>query len=113
MSVQECQYLLNALLDQTYNQNKPGANVYRGQWTMILHHPGVQASLHASYDGPGDAFYKFLQIHGRPAVKTVLQRLARQGAGFQETYQTGRDTFTFTFTAENSLEAVDDFFDSE
>lgn len=99
MSVQECQYLLNALLGKTYDQHNPGVDVYRGQWTMILCHPGVQAYLHANYDGPGDAFSKFLQICGVRPVETILQRLAQQGAGFQETYRMGHDTFTFTFTA--------------
>ncbi|TVY61663.1 hypothetical protein Focb16_v012920 [Fusarium oxysporum f. sp. cubense] len=87
--------------------------VLRGEWTLILHFPGIRASLHASYDSPDNVRDKFLQIHGKPGLRDVLNQLAQYGAGQQMSYQTGRDLFTFTVTAENSLEAVDDWFDSD
>ncbi|EXA30471.1 hypothetical protein FOVG_18169 [Fusarium oxysporum f. sp. pisi HDV247] len=62
---------------------------------------------------PDNVRDKFLQIHGKPGLRDVLNQLAQYGAGQQMSYQTGRDLFTFTVTAENSLEAVDDWFDSD
>ena len=74
-------------------------SVLRGEWTLILHFPGIRASLHANYDGPDNVRDKFLQIHGKPGLRDVLNQLAQYGAGQQMSYQTGRDLFTFTVTA--------------
>ncbi|EGU80035.1 hypothetical protein IWW34DRAFT_634298 [Fusarium oxysporum f. sp. albedinis] len=102
MSVQDCQALIDTVLYHPtygYTREKTGRGVLRGEWTLILHFPGIRASLHASYDGPDNARDKFLQIHGKPRLRDVLNQLAQYGAGQQMSYQTGRDSFTFTFTA--------------